>query len=50
MYEREYSPDSSLAPAEIRMIAANVEDIYQDIDSYTTWLKWKKRKRIMEGG
>ena len=43
MYEREYSPDSDLAPEKRRrMIEAKVEEIYQDIDSYTKWLKWKK--------
>ena len=41
MYEREYSPDCGLSNEE-RMIAAKVEEIYQDINSYTKWLKWKK--------
>ena len=43
MYEREYSPDSDLGPEKRRrMIGAKMEEIYQDIDSYTKWLKWKK--------
>ena len=43
MYEREYSPDSDLGPEKRRrMIEAKMEEIYQDIDSYTKWLKWKK--------
>ena len=44
MYQREYSPDCSLSDAERRMVAANVKEIYQDINSYTRWLKWKKRQ------
>ena len=42
MYERQHSRDCGLLPLERRMIASNVEEIYQDIDSYTKWLKWKK--------
>ena len=44
MYQREYSPDCSLSDAERKLVAANVKEIYQDINSYTRWLKWKKRQ------
>ena len=42
MYQREYSPDCSLSDCERRTVVANVKKIYQDIDSYTKWLKWRK--------
>ena len=44
MYQREYSPDSSLSAVERTSVAAKVKEIYQDINSYTKWLKWKKRQ------
>ena len=44
MYQREYSPDSSLSAWERSVVVANVKEIYQDINSYTKWLKWKKRQ------
>ena len=48
MYQREYSPDSSLSAWERSVVVANVKEIYQNINSYTKWLKWKKGKRKME--
>ena len=50
MYQREYSPDSSLSDGERTMVAAKVEEIYQDIDSYTKWIKWKKKQEENGGG
>ena len=44
MYQREYSPDSSLSAWERSVVVANVKKIYQNINSYTKWLKWKKRQ------
>ena len=44
MYQREYSADSSLSAWERSVVVANVKEIYQDIDSYMKWLKWKKRQ------
>ena len=44
MYQREYMPDCSLAYADKSKVDANVKKIYQDINSYTNWLKWKKEQ------
>ena len=44
MYQREYSPDCSLSDWERSVVVANVKEIYQDINSYTKWLKWKKEQ------
>ena len=49
MYQREYSPDSSLTDWERTMVVANVKEIYQDINSYTRWLKWKKKQEENRG-
>ena len=42
MYKRQHTRDYGLLPLERGMVAVNVEEIYQDMDSYTKWLKWKK--------
>ena len=49
MYQREYMPDCSLAYADKSKVDANVKKIYQDINSYTKWLKWKQRQEENEG-
>ena len=44
MYQREYRPDCSLSDWGRSVVVANVKEIYQDINSYTRWLKWKKEQ------
>ena len=44
MYQREYRPDCSLSDWGRSVVVANVKEIYQDINSYTKWLKWKKEQ------
>ena len=44
MYQREYSPDCSLSAWGRSEVVANVRKIYQDINNYTKWLKWKKEQ------
>ena len=44
MYQREYRPDSSLSVWGRSVVDAKVKEIYQDINSYTKWLKWKKEQ------
>ena len=44
MYQKEHRPDCSLSAWERSVVVANVKEIYQNINSYTKWLKWKKRQ------
>ena len=44
MYQREYRPDCSLAYEDKSKVDANVNKIYQNINSYIKWIKWKKEK------